>query len=308
MYLFPDSQRNNQNSPHRTGNNYPGRRQQKSHKSPVSCWIYSFPSQGCSYLGSPAVAWVQYCCVVLQRPLVQADIFCFVVAKLQEQEKHHPSELIWWSCYCPTTIPPRHGPSHSMGRSSDTPCGPRHVCKAIPLAEPFSGCRGHQSWVCDPHPRGSPSPAWKRISGNIWTKKRWSVIGFPKWASAPTLVLITLGITGQLLRSLLTQRHGKQSSKSKQRPFHHAELQQYLFVYSKNIYWMKTPGQAPSVSEHTFRGTDKSPLIWPSRCTVFYVDVHPAHHPAISTSGKTAMLAFSMYMVRSRLCSPWKPN
>lgn len=66
--------------------------------------------------------------------------------------------------------------------------------------------------------------AWKRISGNIWTKKHWSDIGFPKWASAPMLVLITLGITGQLLSSLLTERHGKQSSKSKQRPFHHAEL------------------------------------------------------------------------------------
>lgn len=150
----------------------------------------------------------------------------------------------------------REGQGHPMWT---TAC----VCKAIPLAEPFSGCRGHQSCVCDPHPHSSPSPAWRRISGNIWTKKHWSAIGFPKWASAPTLVLITLGITGQLLSSLLTQRHGKQSSKSTQRPFHHAELQQYLFVYSKNIYWMQTRGQAPSVSERTFGGTEKSPLICP---------------------------------------------
>lgn len=79
----------------------------------------------------------------------------------------------------------------------------------------------------------------------------------------------------------------------------------YLFKkYRLNAY--SRPGT--KCSECTFKGTDKSPLIWPSRCTVFYVGVHPTQHPAISTSGKTAMLAFSMYTVPSRLCSPWKPN
>lgn len=43
-----------------------------------------FWSEMGSYLGSPAMARVQYCCVVLQRPLVQADVFCLVVSKLQE--------------------------------------------------------------------------------------------------------------------------------------------------------------------------------------------------------------------------------
>lgn len=58
-----------------------------SHKSPLPLL-----SPG-SYLGSPAVARVQYCCVVLQWPLVQADIFRLVVSKLREKAKHRQSEL-----------------------------------------------------------------------------------------------------------------------------------------------------------------------------------------------------------------------
>lgn len=184
----------------------------------------------------------------------------------------------------------------------------RNKKNIIHQSSSFRGCCGHQSYVYDLHPHGSPAPAWKRISGNIWTKKHWSDIGFPKWASAPMLVLITLGITGQLLSSLLTERHGKTVIKKQTKAFPSCRtLAIFIYLFKKyrlNAY--SRPGT--KCSECTFKGTDKSPLIWPSRCTVFYVGVHPTQHPAISTSGKTAMLAFSMYMVPSRLCSPWKPN
>lgn len=64
--------------------------------------------------------------------------------------------------------------------------------------------------ACDPPPRSSPCRRHEKGSQETWTWKRWSPTGYPKWASAPTLVSVTQGITGQLLRSLLARRHENQ--------------------------------------------------------------------------------------------------
>lgn len=58
---------------------------QKSHE-PGGCGFYFWLDMW-SYLWSPAVAWVQDCCVVLQWPLIQADVLGLIVTELQEEMK-----------------------------------------------------------------------------------------------------------------------------------------------------------------------------------------------------------------------------
>lgn len=134
------------------------RSSQKSFKSPVGPvnLLPSWSETG-SYLGSPAMARVQYCCVVLQRPLVQADVFCLAVAKLQEEAKHDPSELIWWSYYSPSTAPLWPGSEFLMQRPWDPHPRPQvrteaSVCEVVTLAtKSSSGWCGYWPSACDPH-------------------------------------------------------------------------------------------------------------------------------------------------------------